>query len=89
MGDQILDEHFSRPMEEFVSLCLEKAPSERKEKLEKQSILCSVWRRRSSILSRGRVGSPSNCSLSSLLRYYIQGRPNSRRIRCLSFLQLD
>ncbi|KAF5960395.1 hypothetical protein HYC85_001604 [Camellia sinensis] len=46
----------------------------RKEKLEKQSILCSVWRR-SSILSRGRVGSLSNCSLSSLLRYYIQVDP--------------
>ncbi|KAI8008453.1 hypothetical protein LOK49_LG07G03246 [Camellia lanceoleosa] len=45
-----------------------------KEKLEKQSILCSIWRR-SSILSRGRVGSPSNCSLSSLLRYNIQVDP--------------
>ncbi|KAF5951066.1 hypothetical protein HYC85_013059 [Camellia sinensis] len=55
----------------------------RKEKLEKQSILCSVWRR-SLILSRGRVGSLSNCSLSSLLRYYIQFL-----FRCKLFWSVD
>ncbi|XP_058227554.1 abietadienol/abietadienal oxidase isoform X2 [Rhododendron vialii] len=46
--------------------------------LEKQPFLRSLWWR-SSILSRGRIGSPSNCSLSSLLCYFIQVDPAQGR----------